>query len=83
MLKLKTKGISEPVTIKKLPTLRLSFIVASLIIILAIVLAEIIHSGWIYLALLPAFGLLLSGLTGFCPMVYFLQLLPSNKVNSE
>lgn len=83
MLNLKTKNLTEIVTLKKLPTLRQAFVVASSIIILAVVLARVIHPDWIYLALLPAFGLLLSGFIGFCPMIFFLQLLPRNKVDSK
>lgn len=74
MFTLKTKGLTEPVTLKNLPTLRQAFIVASLIIVAAFVLAYYVNPNLIYLALLPAFGLMLSGLTGFCPMIFFLQL---------
>lgn len=81
MLKLKTKNLTESVTIKNLPTLRQTFIVASFIIIVAFVLAKAIHPNWIYLTLLPGLGLLLFSITGFCPMTFFLQLLPKNKVD--
>jgi hypothetical protein len=79
MFTLRTKGITEEVSLRNLPTLRQSFIVASIIIIVAFILAHVLHPDFVYLALLPAFGLMFSGLTGFCPMAYFLQLLPGNK----
>jgi hypothetical protein len=79
MFTLKTNNITEPVTLKNLPTLRQAFVVAALIIIAAFILAKLVHPDLIYLALLPAFGLLLSGFSGFCPMVAILQLLPWNK----
>lgn len=83
MFTLKTKGISEPVMLKNLPTLRQAFVIASVIIIAAFVLANTLHPNFIYVALLPAFGLLFSGLTGFCPMLFFLQLLPGNRSESS
>jgi hypothetical protein len=83
MFTLKTKGLSELVALKNLPTLRQAFVVASAIIIVAFVLANIMHPNFIYLAMLPAFGLLFSGLTGFCPMIFLLQLLPGNEAKSS
>jgi len=77
--KLKTKNLSEDVTLKNLPTLRQAFVAAALMIIAALLLAKVAHPDWIYLALLPAFGLLFSGLSGFCPLVFMLQSLPGNK----
>ncbi|MCD5382078.1 MAG: DUF2892 domain-containing protein [Candidatus Pacebacteria bacterium] len=79
MCNLTTKNITEAVSLKDLPTLRQAFVVASLMIIVAFVLARVVHPDWIYLALLPAFGLMLSGLTGFCPMIFILQALPWNR----
>lgn len=79
MQTLRTKGLSEPVTLKNLPTLRQAFIVASLLIFMAFVLTIISSPYFIFLALLPAFGMMIAGLTGFCPMVYFLQKLSWNK----
>ena len=79
MFTLKTKNVSEPVTLRNLPTLRQAFVVASGLIVAGYVLAALVHPAFIYLPLLPAGGLFFSGLTGFCPMVYFLQKLPWNK----
>ena len=77
--KLKTKNLSEDVTMKNLPTVRQAFVAASVMIIAAVVLSKIVHPDWIYFALLPAAGLLFSGLSGFCPLVFMLQSLPGNK----
>ncbi len=79
MLYLQTKHLQEPVTLRHLPTLRQAFVVASLIIFIAFGLGELVHPDWVYLALLPAFGLLFSGLTGMCPMILILQALPWNR----
>ena len=78
MFRLKTKNTAVQISLAELPTLRQAFVVAALIIIAAFVLARLVHPDFVYLALLPAGGLLISGLTGFCPMIYFLQLLPGN-----
>lgn len=72
MFTLHTKGLSEEVTLKHLPTLRLTFVIGSLVIIAGYLLEPywpLAH----YLPLLPAFGLMLSGVFGFCPMVHVLQ----------
>lgn len=79
MFILRTKGLSESVSLHNLPTIRQAFVIAALIIFLAFVLAHSLHPDFVYLALLPAFGLLLSGTVGFCPLVFFLQLLPGNR----
>ena len=79
MFTLHTKNISEDITLRQLPTLRQSFIVASTLIIIGIILSVTVHQGFIALPLLVAGGLLFSGIVGFCPMAYFLQLLPWNK----
>lgn len=79
MFTLKTKGVTENVTLHNLPTIRQAFIIASLLIVAAFILERTVHPNFIYLALLPAFGLMISGLFGFCPMIFFLQLLPGNK----
>jgi hypothetical protein len=79
MFTLHTKHHTEPITLRQLPTLRQAFVVASVIIVLGYVLAWSIDERFIYLPLLVAGGLLVSGTVGVCPMVYLLQLLPWNK----
>jgi hypothetical protein len=77
--KLKTKELNEDVSLKNLPTMRQAFVVASLIVGVSVLFSQVIHPDWIYMALLPAAGLLFSGLSGFCPLIFVLQLLPYNK----
>lgn len=79
MFELKTTNYTEPISLKNLPTLRQAFVVASLIIIVSYVLAALVHPNFIFLPLLVAGGLMLAGLSGFCPMVALLQRLPGNK----
>ena len=72
MYTLKTKGLTETVTLKNLPSLRIAFVVASFLIVVSYLFEgkyPVLH----WLPLLPAFGLMLAGLSGFCPMVYFVQ----------
>jgi hypothetical protein len=83
MCNLKTNNITQPVTLRNLPTIRQALTIAGLIIGLAFVGAEFIHPNLIYVALVPAFGLIFSGVVGICPLVLFLQLLPGNSVTTQ
>ncbi len=83
MFELRTKNVSEPVTLKQLPTLRQAFVTAALIIIAGYVLTYYVHENFIYLPLLVAGGLLFSGVVGVCPMVHMLQKMPWNKNNTQ
>jgi ABC-type polysaccharide/polyol phosphate export permease len=58
---------------------RQTHLVAGLMLVAAFVLWRTVHPNWIYLALLPAFGLLLDATTGICPMTLMLRLLPWNR----
>lgn len=78
MFTLHTKGLAESVTLKNLPTLRQTFFVGSVVIILGYLLEgtyPIAH----WLPLLPAVGLMISALFGVCPMALILQKMPWNK----
>jgi hypothetical protein len=78
MFTLHTKGLTETVTLKNLPTLRQTFFVGSVVIILGYLLEDrypLAH----WLPLLPAIGLMISALFGVCPMVYFFQKMPWNR----
>jgi hypothetical protein len=57
---------------------RQTHLVAALILVAAIALSLLVNRDWIYLALLPAFGLTLDALTGFCPMRQMLSKCPWN-----
>jgi len=79
MSTLKTKNLTETVTLKNLPTIRQAFVVASSIIIAGYLLEHFVDPIFGWLPLVVAGGLMLAGLSGFCPMVHFLQMLPWNK----
>lgn len=79
MSTLHTKGITEEVKLCNLPTLRQTFVVASLIIISGYILGYFVHPGFMVLPLLVAGGLMFSGIVGSCPMVNILQKIPWNK----
>lgn len=51
---------------------------AGTLITLAFLLSHFVNPNWIYLATLPAFGLLLDALTGFCPITVVLKKAPWN-----
>lgn len=57
---------------------RQTHLVAALLLLAAIVLYRYAGPSWIYLALLPAFGLMLDALTGICPMTLILGKMPWN-----
>ncbi|MDR3691689.1 MAG: rhodanese-like domain-containing protein [Fimbriimonas sp.] len=57
---------------------RQAHFVAGSILCIAFVLFRIVDPRWIYLALLPALGLLLDATTGFCPMTWLLKRTPWN-----
>ena len=58
---------------------RQTHLVAGLMLVAALVLAKTVSPNWIYLAALPAFGLLLDATTGVCPMTLILKRMPWNK----
>ena len=58
---------------------RQTHLVASVLLIAAFILANTVNPGWIYLALLPTFGLMLDALTGICPMTLILRQMPWNR----
>ena len=51
---------------------------AGTLIVLAFVLSGAVSPGWIYLAALPGFGLLLDAITGVCPVSLLLKRAPWN-----
>jgi hypothetical protein len=57
---------------------RQTHFVASLIILAAFYLSYAVAPAWIYLAGLPAFGLMLDATTGICPMTLILKKMPWN-----
>lgn len=79
MFTLKTTGLSESVTLKNLPTIRQTFVIASSIIAASYLLEYFVHPAFDWLPLLVAAGLMVAGISSFCPMVYFLQKLQGDK----
>lgn len=79
MFTLKTKDLTEEVTLKNLPTLRQTFLVAASFIIIGYILGYFVSSWFMILPLVVAGGLLISGIFGVCPMVMILQKMPWNK----
>jgi len=57
---------------------RQTHLVAGIMLIAAFLLSRTVNSSWIYLALLPAFGLMLDALTGICPMTLIIRKMPWN-----
>ena len=57
---------------------RQTHFVAGTILVTAFLLFYFVNPGWIYLALLPTFGLMLDALTGICPMTLILKKMPWN-----
>lgn len=58
---------------------RQTHFVAGLLLVLAFVLSSTVDPRWIYLAMLPAFGLMLDAMTGICPMTLILKRMPWNQ----
>lgn len=76
---LHTTGLTEEVTLRNLPTVRLSFVTASGVIVAGYVLEYFGYPLFHWLPLLVAGGLLVAGLSGFCPLVFFIQKLKGDK----
>ncbi len=62
---------------------RQTHFVAGLLLIVAVTLYRTVDPAWIYLALLPAFGLMLDALTGICPMTLIIKQMPWNKPSTS
>lgn len=55
--------------------------VAGLLLVSALLLGASVNAGWFYLAALPAFGLMLDAISGFCPMTFILKKMPWNQTS--
>ena len=58
---------------------RQTHMVAATIMLASWILMKTVDPNWIYLTLLPTFGLTLDSLTGFCPMTLLLSKAPWNR----
>jgi len=63
----------------RLPFMRQVFIGAGSLVLLSVVLTTFMHQDFILLALFVSFGLLVSGITGWCGMAMVLGKMPWNK----
>lgn len=61
---------------------RQTHLVAGLLLLAALGLSLFVNGNWVYLTLLPAFGLMLDALTGVCPMTLILKKMPWNSPRS-
>ena len=65
---LSIKNTEHTVELENIHSLRYSFMTASLMILGGIILSREVHPYFILLPLLVSFGLLFSGMFGWCPM---------------
>jgi hypothetical protein len=73
MFLLTIKNQAEKVRLADIPSLRISFAVAGVLIIIGITLAHYVHAGFLALPLLVSGGLLFSSLVGWCPMSIIIE----------
>jgi hypothetical protein len=73
MFLLTLKNQAEKVRLADITSLRISFAVASLLIIIGVTLAHFVHTGFLALPLLVAGGLSFSALAGWCPMSIIIE----------
>ncbi len=57
---------------------RQAHFIAAVLIWTGLALASTVSPGWIWMAALPGFGLILDALTGVCPMTALLAKMPWN-----
>jgi hypothetical protein len=62
---------------------RISFAIASALLITTVILTVLVNINFVYVALLVAFGLGLTAFTGFCPMAFFIKMLFLKTSNSK
>ncbi len=63
----------------RIPIIRQVMIVAGLLIIVGVLLAQFVHPLFIYLPVVVGLGLLISGISGWCGMALVLAKMPWNK----
>ncbi len=66
-------------TLRSLGVLRQAFVTASVMIIVGAILTLRVNTYFILLPIAVSFGLMFAGVVGWCPMIYFLELMPWNK----
>jgi len=72
-------GLETSSYTKRLPLMRQVFIGAGSLILLGLVLTHVVDYRFLFIPLLVALGLLVSGITGWCGLALLLSKLPWNK----
>ncbi|MCC7406784.1 MAG: DUF2892 domain-containing protein [Phycisphaeraceae bacterium] len=57
---------------------RQTFFVASVMVLLGLGLGVYVNTWWLLLALMPGIGMMVTALSGFCPMSWMLARMPWN-----
>ena len=65
-----------------MPVSRQTHLVAALILLVAFGLGHFLSHRWVYLGLLPTFGLTLDAVTGICPATLLLNSMPWNRAKT-
>ena len=73
MFKLTVKNQTEKVALADIPALRKSFVVASLMIVIGVALAQSIHGAFLILPLLVSVGLMFTALSGWWPIALLME----------
>jgi len=69
----KEKTINKTKGLEKMTIERFMMIMVGSMVLLSTILAYTVSASWLLLTGFIGLNLLISGITGFCPMVYFLR----------
>lgn len=72
-------GLSTGSHTNRLPIMRQVLIAAGALILIGYILAQSVHTSFVYLGVFVGTGLLFAGLTGWCGMSYALARMPWNR----
>ena len=79
LFELSISNSQETVSIRQLPVLRQAFVFAGTVVLAGVLLSIFVHQYFLVLPLFVSGGLLFSGLSGYCPLIAILHLLPGNR----
>lgn len=79
LFELSIKNTERTVSVRELPVLRQAFVFAGTVVLTGVLLSIFVHSYFLALPLFVSGGLLFSGLSGYCPLIAVLHLLPGNR----
>ncbi len=83
LFELSIKNTERTVSVRELPVLRQAFVFAGTVVLTGVLLSIYVHSYFLALPLFVSGGLLFSGLSGYCPLVAVLHLLPGNRTSHQ